>query len=61
MIEEEEDEDDFLEPLIGSVVWMLHQSRYERGILLPGMRGFALTTLVPILFIQHSNFFDGVF
>jgi hypothetical protein len=29
MIEEEEDEDDFLEPLIGYVVWMLQADTKE--------------------------------
>jgi hypothetical protein len=50
-----------LEPLIGSAIRMLHQSRYERGILLPRMQVSVLTTLVPILFTRRSSSGDSVF
>jgi hypothetical protein len=50
-----------LDPLVVSVAQMLHQSRYDRGIMLMGMRGSVLTTLVPILFTQRSSSVDGVF
>jgi hypothetical protein len=50
-----------LDPLVVDVVLMVHQRRYDRGIMRSGMQGSVLTTLVPILFSWRSSSVDGAF